>query len=156
MDNKNVMIGYNLWCDAFNGGKGKKDPKTFKHYLRETRVSVNNLDDLLYEYFDLEPQEFDNIDISHEKMIAFDSREISMREKQLQQECSAKYRKQLDDGEFIYANFVEWVKRYHNNKGKHDAEKFREYMKEEDVALTDRQRLHLATKYFDYKKENKK
>ena len=153
MENKNVMIGYNLWCDAFNGGKGKKDPKTFKHYLRETKVNVKNLNDLLSEYFGLEPQEFDNIDISHEKMISFDSGEISRREKQIQRESSATYRKQLDDGEFIYANFVEWVRRYCNNKGKHDPEKFKEYMKEENVVLTDRQKLHLATKYFGYKKE---
>lgn len=156
MENKNVMIGYNLWCDAFNDGKGKKDPKIFKHYLTETRVTVKDLEELLNDYFDLEPRKFEAIDISQDNKITPDINEILSRERQLQQECSTKYKKQLDDGEFIYADFVKWVRIYHQNKGKHDAERFREYLKEEDVTLTDRQRLHLATKYFDYKKESMK
>ena len=80
--------------------------------------------------------------------------------KQLEERRKAKLKKVYDkceqdelNGVYIYARYCEWIRRYRQGRGCKDTEVFKRYLKEESITLTDRQRLFIATKYFNWREK---
>ena len=53
-------------------------------------------------------------------------------------------------GEYIYTDFCVWCNAFNDSKGKNDAKLFGKFLKQENIELTNYQRLYLLEHYFGY------
>lgn len=74
---------------------------------------------------------------------------LAHKERVLQEYNEREYKELF--GENIYTNYCLWCNAFADNRAKISARKFGEYVKENKIELTDRQRVHIAEKYFGIK-----
>ena len=85
-------------------------------------------------------------------MKTFDEEIIFEQAYRQRKEFEEMHKKEIN-GDYIYTRFCVWCNAYKNGQGKHDANIFAEYIKENNIKLNWWQRKRIAENYFNYKIE---